>query len=286
VAETQDILGEGPVWSADDQRLYWFDIKGSRLNWLAPADGSRGAFALPARGSVAVPHIEGGLVLVTEAGLGRLDTGSGDFRLVRSLALPEGFRTNDGKIDVRGRIWWSTMDDDGGRRPGALHRTDPDGRTRRILDGLHIANTVSCNPEGDVLYLADSAAGVIWSCFMRPDGSLDERRPFVDLSGEPGAPDGSAVDEEGCLWNAQWGLSRVVRYRPDGSVERIIPLPVTQVTSCAFGGPGLSTLYITSAREGLDEAALVAQPLAGSLFALDAGVAGLDLPPFAGRLAP
>jgi sugar lactone lactonase YvrE len=284
VVESRDLLGEGPVWSAAEGRLYWFDIQGLRLNWVSHHDGATGSFDLPVRGSVAAPRVSGGLVLVTEAGLAHFDTASGRFDLVQPMSFEPGFRTNDGKIDVAGRIWWSTMDDDSGRRPGALYRTDPNGGTHRVLEGLHIANTVSCSRDGQTLYLADSALRTLWAFPVLADGALGERREFVHTRGEVGGPDGSAVDAEGYVWNCQWGAWRIVRYAPDGRIDRIVEVPVQQVTSCAFAGPDLTTLYVTSAREHLGDDALAGQPLAGSLFAFEPGVAGLALPPFAGQL--
>ncbi|WP_304172309.1 SMP-30/gluconolactonase/LRE family protein [Phenylobacterium aquaticum] len=281
-AEGLDILGEGPMWHAAEGRLYWFDIKGRRLNWLNHADGARGGWNLPWRASVAAPRTAGGLVLATEAGIAHLDTATGAAALVSPMDLGPGFRSNDGKIDLAGRLWWSSMDDDGGKRPGALFRTDPDGTTHQVLDGIHIANTVSVSPDGRTMYFADSALQLIWAFAITDDGRLADRRVFLDMSGQTGGPDGSAVDAEGHLWNVQWGAWRMVRYAPDGSVDRIVALPVEHPTSCAFGGPDLSTLYVTSAREGLSAAQLEGQPLAGSVFALEPGVKGLPLPAFAG----
>lgn len=284
VAQSGDELGEGPVWAAAEGRLYWFDIQGRRLNWLAHASGAVGRYELPVRASVAAPRRGGGLVLVTEAGLAEFDTAAGRFTLRQPMTFDAGFRTNDGKVDVAGRLWWSTMDDDGGRRPGALYRTDPDGRTQLVLEGLHIANTVSCSPDGATMYLADSSLRTLWAFPIGADGSLGPRRKFASTKGEAGAPDGSAVDAEGFVWNAQWGAWRIVRYALDGRVDRLVQFPVAQVSSCAFGGPNLTTLYCTSARERLGADALAAQPLAGALFAFEPGVAGLALPLFDGEI--
>lgn len=286
VARGEDELGEGPAWSAAEARLYWFDIQGKRLNWLSPGDNARGGWDLPVRTSVAIPAAGGGLVLVTEAGLGRFDTRTGKLDIEAPMDLGPGFRTNDGKIDVNGRIWWSSMDDDGGKRPGRLFRTDPDGQTHVILEDIHIANTVSCNPEGDAYYFADSTRRTIWRFPMSASGDLGERSVFATTQDGPGAPDGSAVDAEGYLWNAQWGAWRIVRYAPDGSIDQIVSMPVGQPSSCAFGGPDLSTLYVTSARERLTASDLESQPLAGSLFAFEPGVRGLPLPDFSGKLIP
>lgn len=287
VVECGDYLGEGPVWAASENRLYWFDIQGKRLNWLSPANGASGRFELPVRASVAAPHADGGLVLATEVGLAALDTATGRFELRQPMTFAPGFRTNDGKVDLAGRLWWSSMDDDHGRRSGALYRTDRDGRTHLALEGLHIANTVSCSLDGAEMYLADSLLRTLWAFPINADGSLGERRLFATLEAEPaGTFDGSAVDAEGFLWNAQWGASRIVRYAPDGRIDRIVETPVSQPSSCAFGGPGLATLYVTSAQENLSAEALAEQPLAGHLFAVEPGVAGLLLPAFSGELAP
>ncbi len=286
VAQGEDELGEGPAWSAAEGRIYWFDIQGKRLNWLAPADGLRGGYDLPVRGSVATPCAQGGLILVTEAGLGRFDPQTGKLTIEAPMDLGPGFRTNDGKIDVAGRLWWSSMDDDGGKRLGKLFRTDPDGITHVILDDVHIANTVSCSPKGEAYYFADSVKRTLWQFPMSAGGDLGSRTVFASTEGEPGAPDGSAVDAEGYLWNAQWGAWRIVRYAPDGRIDQIIPMPVGQPSSCAFGGPRLETLFVTSARENLSPADLEAQPLAGSLFAFEPGVLGLALPDFSGKLSP
>ena len=286
VARGEDELGEGPAWSAAEGRVYWFDIQGKRLSWLEPTAGARGGWDLPVRASVAVPSADGGLVMVTEAGLGRFDTRAGTLEIEAPMDLGPGFRTNDGKIDVAGRIWWSSMDDDGGKRPGLLFRTDPDGRTHVILEDIHIANTVSCSPTGDTYYFADSTKRTIWRFPLSPTGDLGERDIFATTLDGPGAPDGSAVDADGYLWNAQWGAWRVVRYAPDGKIDQIIPMPVGQPSSCAFGGPDLATLYVTSARERLTASDLEVQPLAGSLFAFEPGVRGLPLPAFSGKLTP
>lgn len=273
VANTQDQLGEGPVWAAAEQRLYWFDIKGRRLNWLL-ASGETRRLDLPLRASAAAPLIGGGLLVATEGGLARIHPDAGAFRIVRPITLEPGFRTNDGKVDPQGRFWWSTMDDHHGERPGALFRTDPDGTTRTMFEGLHIANTVSMTGDGRMFYLADSRLGTI---FAHPTNDFAARTPFA--TPEIGAPDGGAIDAQGYLWNAQWGASRIVRYAPDGRLDRIVETPVKQPTSLAFGGPGLATLYVTSAWDGLDRAD---DPQAGALFAFEPGVTGLPLPAFDG----
>ena len=284
VAQIGAELGEGPVWVAAEGRLYWVDIQGKQLHWLDHASGSAGHFELPARTSVAAPRREGGLILVTELGLAEFDTATGRFTLRQPITLEPGFRTNDGKLDAAGRLWWSSMDNSGGKRPGAIYRTDPDGHTHKALEGVHIANAVACSADGATLYLADSTRRTLWTFPIGADGALGERREFATTHGEPGVADGAALDAEGYLWNAQWGAWRLVRYAPDGRIDRIVEFPVAQPSSCAFGGPDLTTLYVTSAWENLDADARAKQPLAGGLFAFEPGVAGLALPVFEGRL--
>lgn len=276
--EAQNTLGEGPIWNPATNWLHWFDIKQALLYWGDPNTGEMGSWRLPCRGSAAVARRRGGLLLATEQGLADFDPKTESFSIREPLRAEPGFRSNDGKIDVAGRFWWGTMDDDGGRRPGVLYRYDPDGTLEAQVDGLHIVNTVSCSPDGRTYYLADSKRGVIWAFDMDEAGRLSNRRVFVETDG----PDGSAVDADGYLWNAQWGAWRIVRYAPDGSINRIVEVPVAQPSSCAFGGADLTTLFITTAREDLSNASLATQPWAGSVLAFEPGVRGLPLPSFAG----
>lgn len=279
VAAVANRLGEGPCWSPAEGKLYWFDILKRQLFWWEPATATQGVFALPVRASAAAPRAAGGLLIASEAGLATLDTDSGQFAVIRPMDLGQGFRTNDGKIDPAGNFWWSSMDENGGERAGAVFRTTPDLETRRVLEGIHIANTISVSADGSKLYLADSKFNRIE---VRETADLSKVRPFADTRGGPGTPDGSAIDAEGFLWNAQWGAARVVRYSPDGEIDRVVALPVDQPTSCAFGGPDLQILFVTSAWDGLEPAARARQPLAGALFAIEPCVKGLALPLFAG----
>jgi sugar lactone lactonase YvrE len=273
LVESADELGEGPCWSPLDGRLYWFDIKGARLSWCEPDGGRTGAYALPMRASAAAPLSGGGLLLATERGLAFFDPRSGDCDLRQPMDLGPGFRSNDGVMLGDGCFWWSSMDDDGGKRPGVIFRTRPDGFTEPVIGGVHIANSLAMSPDGTRLYLADSARQIIWA---HDTADLTKRQVFATVA--QGGPDGSCVDAEGFLWNAEWGAWRIVRYAPDGRLDRVVEMPVAQPSACMFGGPDLATLYITSAWEDLSAEARAEQPLAGALFALEPGVKGLALP--------
>jgi sugar lactone lactonase YvrE len=277
--EAKNTLGEGPIWDPATNRLYWFDIKQALLYCGDPSNNKLEHWKLPCRASAAAVRSKGGLLLATEQGLANFDPDSGAFELRWKWEPEPGFRSNDGKIDVAGRFWWGSMDDDHGRRPGKLYCYTPDGRCEERVDGIHIVNTVSCSPDGRTYYLADTRKREIWAFDVGEDGSLSNRRTFARPDGNP---DGSAVDAQGYLWNAHWGSWRIVRHAPDGSVDRILEVPVEQPSSCAFGGPDLTTLYITTAREDLSEEALAQQPLAGSVLAVEVGVKGLALPSFNG----
>ena len=155
VVKSDDRLGEGPCWSPLEGRLYWFDIKGKRLAWYAPETEERGAFDLPLRASAAAPRTRGGLIMATEKGLAFCDPDAGTLEMVQPYELPEGFRTNDGKIDLDGNFWWSIMDDNHGERTGDVFRTTPDLQTVRVLSGIHIPNTISVSHDNKTLYMAD-----------------------------------------------------------------------------------------------------------------------------------
>ncbi|MDB5426497.1 MAG: putative gluconolactonase protein [Phenylobacterium sp.] len=279
VVKSDDRLGEGPCWSPREGRLYWFDIKGRRLAWYEPKTDARGGFDLPLRASAAAPRTRGGLLIATEKGLAVCDPDAGTLEIVQPIELPPGFRTNDGKIDLEGNFWWSTMDDDGGKRPGSVYRTTPGFETTQVLTGIHIPNTISVSHDGKRLFMADSKLQTIFAHQM---ADLSKLEMFAHTRGAPASPDGSAVDAHGYLWNAQWGGWRLVRYAPDGRIDQVIPMPVEQPTSCAFGGEDMTTLYVTSASDELSPDARARQPLAGDLFAIETGVKGLALPLFEG----
>jgi sugar lactone lactonase YvrE len=217
--------------------------------------------------------------MATDKGLVICDPDKGTLEIVRAFELPPGFRTNDGKIDLDGNFWWSTMDDNHGLRPGAVFRTTPDLHTERMLEGIHIPNTISMSADRKTLYMADSSLQTI---FAHQIGDLSKVSRFAHTAGQAGSPDGSAVDALGYLWNAQWGGGKVVRYTPEGLVDMEVRMPVAQPSSCAFGGADLTTLFVTSAWDELTPQARASQPVAGGLFAIETGVKGLALPLFEG----
>ena len=283
-ARRENLLGEGPCWIPSARRLYWVDIRSRLLEWLSPETGDSGSWALDAMASAVAPRADGTLLLATEQGFAVFnpDTGALDIQLDPEPDRVMN-RSNDAGVDLQGRFWMGTMNHGGADLSGAVYRLDPDWTCTRMLDGLGIPNTLAVSPDGRRLYIADSFTQTLFAHDLDPrTGALGYRSVLADTRGMGGTPDGSAVDEEGFIWNAQWGLSRIVRYSPDGDIDRIVDTPVSQPTKCAFGGPDLDVLYVTSARTDLSEETLAQEPLAGSLFSFRPGVRGLALPPFGG----
>ena len=277
-------LGEGPVWCTRDEALYWVDILACHVHRIRPPSNQITTWTLPETvGSLAVRE-SGGLVVALKHRVAAFDIKT---EALETLAVAEPDqpqnRFNDGKCDRQGRFVAGTMETEGRAPTGTLWRLDTDHSHHALFTGAGIPNSLCWSPDGRIMYWADSQARTIWAhdydiVTGRPSG----RRVFADLRDGPGAPDGSTVDADGYLWNAEYGGSRIVRYAPDGRVDRVIALPVSQPTCCAFGGPGLSTLYVTSARQNLDDAHLETEPLAGALLAIPTDVAGLAEPRFLG----
>ena len=277
-------LGEGPVWDVSEGALYWADIQEGLLQRWVPGTDQVERWTMPERVGALALRADRGLVLALASGFALFDpaTDSLERRAAPEAHLP-GNRFNDGKCDARGRFWAGTMDDAALNLTGSLYRLDPDGGCSSMETGLGITNSLAWSPDNATFYFADTLRDTIFACdFDLESGTLANRHVFATTHEEPGSPDGSTVDQEGFLWNAQWGGSRLVRYAPDGRIDRVVDLPVSQPTSCMFGGPDLRTLYVTSAAIGLSQAERERQPWAGHVLALDVGVRGLPAARFAG----
>ncbi|HKD95958.1 MAG TPA: SMP-30/gluconolactonase/LRE family protein [Micromonosporaceae bacterium] len=251
-------LGEGPYFDDRTGRFGWVDILGSRVLWSRPADGSTGELSMPGHVGAAVPRRDGGLVVCLPAGPALLDP-DGTVRALGSYsdadaealgaAPPPGpaLRSNDAKADRVGRLWVGTMAYDESPGAGALYRLDPGAPGPvRVFGDLTVSNGLGWSPDGTVMYYIDSPTGGVDAFDYDPDtGTLSGRRIFAMI--DTGFPDGLCVDADGGVWVAIWLGSAVRRYRPDGRLDRVVPVPTPQVTSCAFGGDGFRTLVITTA---------------------------------------
>lgn len=279
-------IGEGPVWDARTQRLYWVDIVGQELHVFNPADGTDTTHACPEIVTSVSPRAAGGVLLTLRRSFAFFDAATGRFEIIADVEpdLP-GNRFNDGKTDRRGRHWAGTMGDVDWNHPiGNLYRFGPDRRPVRVAEHICCSNGIAWSPDDRTMYFCESFAYVIHAYdFDAVTGAIENRRTFATVDAASGSfPDGITVDADGFLWCAQPVFGRLVRYDPAGQIERIIELPVSRGTSVMFGGPDLSTLYITTMRTTLNEQQLSEEPLAGSLLTITPGVRGIAETPFAG----
>lgn len=274
-------LGEGPVWDARSGRLAWVDILSSRILLTDVRSGATDVIPVPLHVGAVAPRAAGGFVAALQDGFWIV----GDGPARRIAPVPEaraGLRFNDGKCDPAGRFWAGTMAYDQATGAAALYRLDAGGRATRKLDGVTVSNGLAWSLDGRTMYYIDTPTQRIDAFSFQPQtGEISDRRPLIAIPAEAGAPDGMTIDAEGGLWVALWGGSAVHRYL-DGRLERAIRLPVSQPTSCTFGGDGLDELYVTSAWEGLSATERRAQPLAGAVFRLRTGVRGIPPTAFAG----
>ena len=281
-----DAVGESPVWRAAESALYWVDIPARRIHRLKTGSGRRDTWTAPEAVACIAFRGDGTLIAGLESGIFALVLEAGGRVAATRLAAPRfpmgSMRFNDGRCDRQGRFWVGSMEDPVNRAgpKGALYRFGADHACLRAVDGLFVANGLAFSPDGRTLYHSDSFREVrtIWAWALdRDDGVISNRRVFVDTHGMPGRPDGGAVDTDGCYWMAGNDGWEIVRFTPKGAVDRRIALPVAKPSMVAFGGPELDVIYVTSIRppSGLED-----QPMAGSLFAVEARVTGLPEPRF------
>ena len=280
VVPGNDVLGETPLWCEQTQSVLWLDIEEARLQRFHPASGRHDVFQFDERyvGSLALLRSPGRVLLGLDLALVTFDLGTGRRELVCQVE-PNGSadnRLNDGRCDSRGRFWVGTMDNQLHRGNGSVYRVDPDGSVHRQFGDVIVANTIALSPGEDTLYFSDTRRYTTWRFGLDPvSGTLGQREVFVDHTAVRDRPDGACVDSEGYVWNAIFAGKRVVRYAPDGRIDRVIRLPVSNPTCVCFGGPDLRTLYITTARRFLTRQQQRDEPWSGSLLAIDVDVAGL-----------
>ncbi|MEZ5925739.1 MAG: SMP-30/gluconolactonase/LRE family protein [Hyphomicrobiaceae bacterium] len=282
----RDVLGEAPFWDAETETLYWVDINPGIVRALHPATGRLRHWQFAEPVGAAVPRVGGGMIVAMVSGLYTFDLETKALAKAVVLEPPGlGNRPNEARVDPQGRLWVGTMQNDVGpdreeipvtRSSGVLYRIDADMTVTRHETGVGVSNTLCWDEARGRLYFGDSLAEVIWVYdWDAAAGQIANRRVFAATKGH-GVLDGSALDAEGYLWNARWGGACLIRYAPDGSIDRIQPTPARQLTSCVFGGADRRTLYVTTAGIGstgaLDGALLVAEaPVAGEICTRFAG---------------
>ncbi|MGW0334772.1 SMP-30/gluconolactonase/LRE family protein [Streptomyces sp. NPDC003011] len=268
-------LGEGPTWDAAAGRLIWIDILGCRIHTYDPVSGRRTSRTTEQHVGAVKPRAGGGLVLNLRDGVGLVDPDD-TFRWLHREPVP-GRRANDAAVAADGSLWAGTMRYDEAPGGGTLSRITGDGTVEVVLDDVAVSNGTGWSPDGRLMYYIDSPTRRV-DVFDFADGRPRDRRPLVEIEDGAGFPDGLTVDADGCVWVALWDGAAVRRYTPGGELDQVIDLPTPRVTACAFGGPDLTDLYITTARVGLT----APHPVAGSLLVIPGAGKGLIQPAFAG----
>ncbi|MBT2188701.1 SMP-30/gluconolactonase/LRE family protein [Sphingobium nicotianae] len=278
-------LGEGPRWHGGEQRLYWVDIDARELHRFDPATGTDEVRRFDQPVACFAFRKAGGLILAMKDGLALLEDWDG-------TPVPFGnqifagkcdIRFNDGRTDPAGRFWVGSVNMTKSARDAALYRVDPDGTISWVEGDMLTCNGAAFNAEGTVFRHADTPSHALRGYDVDPvAGTLSGRRIVHQFEQGKGRPDGGSFDAEGCYWSALFDGGRVVRLSPEGEILQTVTLPASRPTMIAFGGADLRTAYVTTARSGLSDADLAAQPHAGALFSFPVAVPGLPEPPFAG----
>ena len=284
--DCKNLLGEGITWSVDQENLYWLDVViPSKLFQLHLPTNKLSTFIMPEMISSISIRSKKDLIIASQYGVYNYNLTSNNFtRLIETEPLLKFNRSNDGASDIKGRFWFGTMqnnlDEEGNDIPitkhsGSLYRLNTDLTLDKIESNLGIPNTFIWNPDNTKFYFTDSMEEIIYSYdFDEESGEITNKTKFATFN--RGIPDGSTMDSEGFIWNCRWGGSCVVRFDPLGRVDRVLEVPIANVTNCVFGGKDLKTLFITTARQGLSKEYVTKNPYAGSLFAIDLSIKGIE----------
>ncbi|MBA2556928.1 MAG: SMP-30/gluconolactonase/LRE family protein [Chloroflexi bacterium] len=277
VLDARARLGEGPVWDVRQQVLWWVDIVGRAVHRFTPGDGSDRTTNVAGDVGAVVIREGGGLVAALPGGFWTLDPETGHAEQLAAVEEDRpGNRMNDGKCDPAGRFLAGTMAFDTRPGAGSLYRLDAHRSVTRLVAGVTISNGLGWSPDGRTLYYIDTPTRRVDAFSYDPmTRAIADRRSVLEIEDGAGDPDRMTVDRDGCLWVALWGGWAVRAYRPDGTLARIVRLPVAQVTSCTFGGADFGDLYITTAWDGLGAEERQRQPLAGGVFRTRPGACGL-----------
>ena len=275
--DVADTLGEGTLWSARDNAVYWVDILAPALNRLSLDGGAVERWVMPEPLGWVAERAGGGFIGGFKSGFAAVSLNP---LTITPIGDPEPDlsynRMNDGKADANGYIWCGTMDMEEERDSGSLYRLAPDLRWQQMDSGYRVTNGPAFSPCGKWLYHSDTSRRVMYRFTRTADGIAD-RQPFIRFTDADGYPDGMTVDADGHIWVAHWGGGRISRFTPDGALDRAIDLPARQVTNIIFAGPDLDRMFVSSAAIGLD-----ATPFDGGFFEVDSGVCGMPTNLFAG----
>lgn len=284
ILDCQNHHGEGIQWNSDDRRIWWTDIEGRCIWSFDPASGQSSQYPTTDRVCCFAPRQEGGFIVAFADRISLLDLDTGREQAFYQFE-PENpdTRLNDGRTDRQGRLIVGGMNEGSGAADSSVVRVEHDLSVSLLFKGVSCANSICFSPDGKTMFFADTPdRQLVAYDYDTQLGQVSNRREHRSFANEPGLPDGSCVDAEGGLWNAEWEGRRVVRVAPDGTIDQVIDVPVWKPTCCAFGGADLDTLFITTSRLFSDEKTLADEPDSGGLFAVKPGVRGVIDTPFRG----
>lgn len=286
VLDAKTILGEGAIWHPKEKKLYWIDIEGKNLHIFNPTTKEDVLIALGSRVGTVVPVKSGGVLVALQSGIHKLNIKTGILQLLKN-PLPDtvSLRFNDGKCDPSGRFWVGTMALDARKKGAVLWRIDKDKSVHLMLDSVTISNGIVWTADKKTMYYNDTPTGTIQGFdYDNQTGNISNRRISVTIPRGNGAPDGMTIDADGNLWVALWGSGTVGKFNPNtGEMLQKIMVPAPNVSSCAFGGKNLDTLYITTARVWVSKEKLLEFPLSGGLFCVKPGVHGVPAEFYQGK---
>ena len=284
IVDCKNEHGEGVFWNPSDGRIWWTDIQGRALWSFDPVTTQSTSIPMEDRVCCFAPRAAGGLIVAYSDRVVLFDPETKQETLV-TLFEPENpeTRLNDGRTDRQGRLVVGGMNEVSGKPDSSVISIDGNLKVQTLIDQISCANSICFSPAGNTMFFAETQDRKILAFdYEKGRGTLTNKRLHASFKQEPGLPDGSCVDAEGGVWNAEWEGHRVVRVAPNGTIDRVIDVPVWKPTCCAFGGPNLDTLFITSSRLMSDEATLKKEPSAGGLFAVKPGIRGVVDTPFKG----
>ena len=286
VLDEKTILGEGSIWHPTENKLYWIDIEGKILHIYDPVLKVDKQLKVGSRVGTVVPVQSGGALLALQNGIQKIDTKTGKLTFLTNPLIDSNIRFNDGKCDPSGRFWVGTMALDSRKKGGVLYRFDKDKTVHLMLDSVSISNGIVWTADKKTMYYNDTPTGTIQAFdYDDTNGNITNRRVAVKIPNGIGAPDGMTIDVEGNLWVALWGGGIVGKFNPlTGELLQKIKVPASNVSSCAFGGKNLDILFITTARQWMNEEQLKKFPLSGGLFSVKPGVRGVRAEFYKGKL--
>ncbi|WP_207493479.1 SMP-30/gluconolactonase/LRE family protein [Aridibaculum aurantiacum] len=271
------VLGEGALWHLSEKKVYWVDIEKCLLHIYDPATKENKSFSTNSKIGTVVPVTGGGALVALQKGLHFMDTTTGELKFFNDPIQDGNIRFNDGKCDPAGRFWVGTMHLE--TKPGVakLYMLDHDLSVHSKLEGLSISNGITWSSDGRKMFFIDTPTKeVVMFDYDITSGNISNKKVVVTIPGDSGLPDGMTIDAEDKLWVALYGGGAICRFDPiSGEMLQKVEVPAPKTTSCAFGGPDLKTLFITTATDGMDKEDLEKYPLSGSLFSVETEVAGV-----------